>query len=193
MRQSLKKRMRKDQILSIAISVIKRKGFSNTKIEDIAVELNMTKGSIYYYFKNKNDLVYECHKLILSMAIKDLENILYENDTAENKLRKMIDVHIEYAIEEKEIFHIIIDPKEKFNKDQLDSVLKLRKYYSRIFDRVIQQGIEKNEFLTANPVLTRMIILGAMNWIQQWYNPKGKFNKQQIKEYYADQIMKLLK
>ena len=193
MRQSLKKRMRKDQILSIAISVIKRKGFSNTKIEDIAVELNMTKGSIYYYFKNKNDLVYECHKLILSMAIKDLENILYENDTAENKLRKMIDVHIEYAIEEKEIFHIIIDPKEKFNKDQLDSVLKLRKYYSRIFDRVIQQGIEQNEFLTANPVLTRMIILGAMNWIQQWYNPKGKFNKQQIKEYYADQIMKLLK
>mgnify|MGYP001355577074 FL=1 len=193
MRQSLKKRMRKDQILSIAISVIKRKGFSNTKIEDIAVELNMTKGSIYYYFKNKNDLVYECHKLILSMAIKDLENILYENDTAENKLRKMIDVHIEYAIEEKEIIHIIIDPKEKFNKDQLDSVLKLRKYYSRIFDRVIQQGIEQNEFLTANPVLTRMIILGAMNWIQQWYNPKGKFNKQQIKEYYADQIMKLLK
>lgn len=193
MRKSLKKRMRKDQILSIAISVIKRKGFGNTKIEDIAAELNMTKGSIYYYFKNKDDLVYECHKLILSMAIKDLENILYENDSAENKLRKMIDVHIEYAIEEKEIFHIIIDPKETFNKEQLDSVLKLRKYYSRIFDRVIQQGIEKNEFLISDPVLTRMIILGAMNWIQQWYNPKGKFNKQQIKEYYADQIMKLLK
>lgn len=193
MNNSIKKRMRKDQILSSAITVIKRKGFSSTKMEDIATELDMTKGSIYYYFKNKDDLVYECHKLILSMATKDLESILFENDTAENKLRKMIEVHIDYAIEEKEIFYLIVDPKKTFNKDQLDSVLKLRKYYARLFDRVIQLGIEKKEFNVYHPVLMRMIFLGAMNWIQQWYNPDGEFDRQEIKDYFANQLIRLLK
>ncbi|WP_249870746.1 TetR/AcrR family transcriptional regulator [Oceanobacillus saliphilus] len=193
MRKTLKKRLKKDQILFSAVSVINRNGYENTTMEDISRELQMTKGSLYYYFKNKDDLIYQCHTLVLSLATKELEDILQKEDiTAEETLRKMVSTHIEYAIEEREIFNLIFEPKSTFNKEQLEPVLKLRKYYSRLFDEAIQQGIDHKEFQVKDPILVRMMILGAMNWVQQWYDPNGKLSKSELKERYGDYIIKLV-
>src|SRR5699024_11959238 len=70
---------------------------SDLTMEDISKELEMTKGSLYYYFTNKRDLMYQCHMLVLSLAIKNVEALLYEEADAECILRKMIAEHIEYA------------------------------------------------------------------------------------------------
>lgn len=51
---------KKEDILRSASLVISRKGFRQTTMEDIAAELLMTKGSLYYYFKNKEELLFYC-------------------------------------------------------------------------------------------------------------------------------------
>ena len=48
---------KKEEILRSASLVIARNGYQNATIEDIAAELLMTKGSLYYYFKNKEELL----------------------------------------------------------------------------------------------------------------------------------------
>lgn len=193
MEKQMKNKLRKDRILLSAVAVIKRKGYTSTKMEDIATELEMTKGSLYYYFKNKKDLMYQCHEAILNLAIAEAEELLREGNDAEKTLREMVAVHIKYAIEEKEIFNLIIEPKHAFNKEHIEPVLKLRKYYSSLYDQVIKRGLENGEFKVENPMIVRMIILGSMNWIQQWYQAKGKMSESEIKASFGDYIIKLLK
>lgn len=184
---------KKEQILLSAINIINQKGYSGATMEDIAAELLMTKGSLYYYFKNKSDLMFQCHNFILSQATEDLEEILNREGTAVEILQSMISTHIDYAIDEKETFNMIMEPKRFFNKEQLRQVLKLRKEYEGLFDKVIQRGIETGEFGTREPRMVRMMILGAMNWIQQWYKPNGRLTKEEIVEIYSDNIIKILK
>lgn len=184
---------KKEQILLSAITIVNRRGYDGATMEEIAAELLMTKGSLYYYFKNKGDLMYQCHNLVLSQATKELEEELSGEGTAEEILRRMVATHINYAVEEKETFNLIIEPRQMFNQEQIEPVLKLRKHYSSLFDNVIEIGIATGEFHVKEPVIIRMMILGAMNWIQQWYSSNGRMTKEQLKQYFGDHIIKLLK
>ena len=136
-KRTLKK---KEQILLTAITVINQRGYGGATMEEIAAELLMTKGSLYYYFKNKGDLMYQCHNFVLSQAANELEDVLEGEGTAEKILRSMIATHIDYVIDEKETNNLIIEPRSFFNDYQLEAVLKLRKYYSSLFDQAIEKG-----------------------------------------------------
>lgn len=183
---------KKEDILRSASLVISRKGFHNTTMEDIAAELLMTKGSLYYYFKNKEEILYRCHDLILSDAMEKMENIYVEEIVSVEKMRNAIKVHLDIAIQEKEIFNLISKPEQIFSSEHIDSIIRKRDKYAGYFDKIIDQGVEKGEFFLKQKKMARMIILGATNWIQVWYSPEGEFSKEEIEEIYAEYLLKIL-
>lgn len=195
MRLSEKKLLKKkEEIILSAIKMVNRKGYQGATMEEIAAELLMTKGSLYYYFKNKEDLIFKCHELVLSKAMKELQIYLDEDDvTYEQRLRNMIVTHIHYTIEGKEIFNLIIKPNETFSTEYLKPILEIRNNYARYFDLVIQRGIKANEFSISEPKIARMILLGSMNWIQQWFSSEGKMTKEEIQAIYSDYLIKIVK
>lgn len=185
---------KKEEIILSAIKIVNRKGYQGATMEEIAAELLMTKGSLYYYFKNKEDLIFQCHELVLSKAMEELQDFLDEVDVSfEQRLRKMIMTHIHYVIEEKETFNMIIIPNETFSIEYLNPILEIRNNYARYFDLVIQGGIKAKEFSMPEPKIARMILLGSMNWIQQWYSPEGRMTKEEIQAIYADYLLKIVK
>lgn len=184
---------KKEEILRSAAKVVSKKGYSGATMEDIAAELLMTKGALYYYFDNKEDLIYQCHELILSQAIATLKEYVAENISSTEKLKKAIETHIDYAIKEKETFNMIIKPEHTFSSELLQPILQKRKEYAKIFDVIIQQGIDKGEFSITETQMTRMILLGALNWIQQWYSPEGRRTKEEITAIYTEYLLKIMK
>src|SRR5690606_12887676 len=183
---------KKEDILRSASSVISRQGFHKTTMEDIAAELLMTKGSLYYYFKNKEELLFNCHDLILSGAMELLENIYQEDISSKEKMEKAIKDHLDIAIQEKEIFNLIVKPEQIFSEENIDDIVRKRDAYAGLFDKIITQGTERGEFHLKQQKMARMIILGATNWIQVWYSEKGEFSKEEIEGIYADYLIKML-
>ncbi|PLT33266.1 TetR/AcrR family transcriptional regulator [Bacillus sp. V5-8f] len=188
-RKNAKKR---EDILRSAAGILSRKGYQRTTMEDIAAELLMTKGALYYYFKNKEDLMYQCHSFILSNAVDTLGKIVAVEGTVVDKLRKAIITHIDFAINEKETFNMIIKPDQTFTDDRLMTILGQREVYAAIFDQLIQQGVDNGEFHKVDVKMVRMIILGATNWIQQWYSPKGQYNQKEVSKLFSDYLLRIL-
>lgn len=184
---------KKEQFILSAIKIMNRKGYNGATMEEIAAELLMTKGALYYYFKNKEDLIYQCHELVLTKAIEELQAHLEEPVSYETRLRNMIKTHIAYAIKEKETFNMILKPDETFSSEQLKPILLKRQEYAHQFDTVIKEGMKANEFTITELKIARMILLGSMNWIQQWYQPDGKFNVEELQNVYADYLLKVVK
>ncbi|SDI24846.1 transcriptional regulator, TetR family [Alteribacillus persepolensis] len=183
---------KKEEILRSASKIISRRGYDGATMEDIAAELLMTKGALYYYFKNKEELLYQCHVLVLSEAEEKLESIYRENISSIEKMRKAIRFHIEVAITEKETFNLIIKPEMTFSEKHISKVLKQRDDYAGVFDKIIQEGVQSGEFVVKEKKMARMIILGSMNWIQQWYIPGGEKGIDDISKVYAEYLLKML-
>ncbi|KGR77898.1 TetR/AcrR family transcriptional regulator [Ureibacillus manganicus] len=191
-RRAKKKR---EEILKSAIAIVNKKGYEGTTMEEIAAALLMTKGSLYYYFKNKDDLIFQCHNFVLSKAVKDLEKCLRAENgvSASDTLKKMIEIHIYYAFNQKESLNLIIEPKKAYTGEYLEPVLRLRKHYAGLFDEIIERGVTQGEFVVHEPIITRQFILGGLNWVQQWVRPNGRLTIDDIIDLFAYNILKILK
>ena len=194
MKTTVKRKLqKKEQIQLSAIRIVNKYGFEQATMEQIAAELGMTKGALYYYFKNKEDLLYQCHSLVLANALEELEQIAAADLRAEQKLKALIHAHITYVIDERDFFNLMVEPSKTFTAVHLQPVLSLRKRYAAIFDEVIETGMKEQVFHVESPFIARMAILGAMNWIQQWYKEDGVLQRQQIELHFQQLILKTLK
>ncbi len=186
-------RKKKEEIILSAVKIMNEKGYQRATMEEIAAELQMTKGSLYYYFKNKEDLIFQCHELVLEQAIGELREVFHNGISNEEILRQMIAVHIKYAVLEKEAFNMIIKPDETFSTDQLHPILNKRNEYASWFDRVIIAGIDCGEFSIKESKMARMLLLGSLNWIQQWYKKDGENSLLELQNIYSDYLLKVMK
>lgn len=190
--KDLKTAKKKEEILRSASAVLAEKGYQGTTMEEIASKLLMTKGSMYYYFKNKNELLYSCHLMIMEMSLNQISEIISSNAKPQEKLRLAIKGHILLATNEKSMFKVMDKPYQNFSDKQLQEVLELRKRYSSYFDSILQEGIKQDEFGKINVKIARMIILGAINDVQEWYKQEGTQSREEIATIYADYLLKIV-
>jgi AcrR family transcriptional regulator len=187
-----KTKKKKQEILRSAAEVLYEKGYHGTTMEEIASRLLMTKGSMYYYFRNKEELLYRCHMTILEISLQKIEDIMASTKSPTDKLRDAIVSHIELSISEKKMFAIIDNPDQTFSGDNLTEIVEQRSKYARYFDEILKEGIETKEFVKVDVKMTRFIILGALNWIQQWYSPEGNRSKEEISQTFSNYLLKMV-
>ncbi|WP_019155726.1 TetR/AcrR family transcriptional regulator [Robertmurraya massiliosenegalensis] len=183
---------KKEEILRSAAAVFAEKGYHGTTMEEVAAKLLMTKGSMYYYFKNKDDLLFHCHQMIMNKSIKNMVDITNSPISAREKLERAVKAHIMLATNEKSIFMVMDKPNQHFTDEYLLEILNSRNEYASYFDDILNEGIEKKVFQSIEVKMVRMIILGALNWIQEWYNPEGEKTGEELAESFAHYLLKMV-
>lgn len=144
---------RKTQIVSAAVEVFSAKGFDEARMDDIAEKTGLSKGTLYLYFKNKDDLI---------MAILDR---IFQHEFSKLERLNRVDLSAVKAIQEftqlmaKEISALLrLSPiiyqflALAFRNRQVQHAL--RKYLNRYMDflfPIIQRGIDSGEFRAVDP------------------------------------------
>lgn len=190
--RTLKTKKKKEEIIQSATSIIEQKGFHNTTMEDIAAKLLMTKGSLYYYFKNKQDLLFQSQVLLLEQSIQNIESIIQEDTNAEEALQKAIKTHIEYLIEEQATFAMGVSPEQFFSGEELRTIIKLRNAYAQHVDQLLLKVMPENSESITDVKLVRNILLGAMNWMIEWYSPDGSLSPAELANKMTAYLMKIV-
>ena len=167
--------LKKNKILQSALTVLAEKGYHGTTMEDIASHLLMTKGSLYYYFKDKQELVYESQVKLLNRSIENVKTISKTSSLAADRLVGMIRVHTKYLIKNQSGFELMNKPEDIFSEEQLQEIFRLREQYAEYYDKLLAEGIEDGSFTIQEDEIkiVRNIMLGALNWVTQWYSPQG--------------------
>lgn len=189
MRKTAKK---KEEILQSALRLLAKKGYHGTTMEEIASHLLMTKGSLYYYFKDKQDLVFQSQLMILQQSIENIRIIKRKKISQTDKLALAISVHIEYAIREKSGFELMINPKQIFSAHQLEEILRLRDEYAVEYDALLTAGVKEGVFSANDIKVVRNLLLGAMNWVTQWYSSEGKMNEKEVASLITRYLMRIV-
>src|SRR6186713_59324 len=73
------------EILKSAACAFRRLGYHGATVETIAAALRMKKGNLYYYYRNKEEILFACHQYSLDRVIDLLDDIAQSGDSAEMK------------------------------------------------------------------------------------------------------------
>lgn len=176
------------EILKSAAAAFRRRGYHGASVDEIASALAMTKGNLYYYFRNKEDILYACHEYSLDILLQLLNEVQAENSPPDRKLRKLILAFVHLILDELQGTALTLAP-EALSEPLLEKVITKRDLFDRGLRDIIQQGMDQGLFAGGDPKMIEFAIMGAVNWISKWYDPVGPMTSQQIADAFADYLV----
>jgi len=173
------------EILKSAAKAFRRLGYHGATVEQIAAALHMKKGNLYYYFKNKEEILFACHQHSLDRLLQLLDEIQHSELRTDEKLRRLVVAFVHTILDELHGTALFLE-LEALTPAHLKAVIVRRDAFDQGVRRVLAEGMEAGVFTRGNPKLLAFALFGAVNWIPRWYNPDGASSSQEIAELFAD-------
>jgi AcrR family transcriptional regulator len=179
---------RRVEILKSAAAAFRRRGYHGASVDEIASALEMTKGNLYYYFRNKEEILFACHDYSLDVLLALLSDVQAEASRPDDKLRKLILAFIHMILDELRGTALTLDP-QALSAPLLKRIIIKRDRFDRGMREIIQQGIDQGVFKPGDPKMITFAIMGAVNWIPKWFDPSGPATSEQIGHAFADYLV----
>jgi AcrR family transcriptional regulator len=173
------------EILQSAAALFRRRGYHGATVEEIAASLEMKKGNLYYYFRDKEAILFACHQYSLDRLMETLVEIEELDAAPDEKLRQLIVSFVHTILDELQGTALFLD-LEALSPGHRKAVIARRDQFDHGLRRIVSRGIESGIFPGADAKLLSFAILGAVNWIPRWYSPAGPATSQQIADHFAD-------
>jgi AcrR family transcriptional regulator len=176
------------EILQAAAAAFRRLGYHGATVEEIATALHMKKGNLYYYFRNKEEILFACHQYSLDRLLAILDDLERSGLPPEQKLRRLIGSFVSTILDELHGTALFLN-LEALSPAHLRTVIARRDRFDKGMREVLKEGIRSGTFAYADAKILSFAILGAVNWIPRWFNPEGPSTSQEIADKFADYLI----
>ena len=152
------------RIIDAAVHVFSERGFFNSRVNDVADAAGVAGGTIYLYFKNKDDLLISVFEDRMDTILAVLKTELNKEKTPSGKLRRFIELHLELVQRDRALADVLaveLRQSAKFVREY-----RARKFYEYlgVAEDILKDGISDGTFRpTIDPKLYRRALFGALD------------------------------
>jgi len=153
---------KKEWIIEAAIRVFAEKGFHPAGMREIAEQAKVAIGTIYHYFKSKEDILVNIFREEIEQRRRFLEELRASGLSIREQFQRILAMHFDRIKENKRLVILILmerlEPNERFQK-------LFRSLYEEIagyVEEIVAEGIQKGEIAPCNPTITAYALMGAI-------------------------------
>jgi len=174
---------RYEELLDTAVELFEKKGYSSTTMRDIAKKMNLTQGSLYYYIKKKEDILFQIHNIIIEMVL-DSASTIRESMTTKEKFNIIMTALMEVVIKKKSYVSVFLKEYKHIESGVYWDVMAKRKKFEKIIQGIINDEIKNGNFINIDPQISAFALMGMFNWSLQWADVEGRMSLQEIKDIF---------
>lgn len=181
---------RKREILRAAARVFRAKGVTGARMKDIAEELGAAVGNLYYYFRDKADLLAFCQEDGLAGLLDLTARVAALDLGPAERLALLIEGHVVQVNEATPgaLAHLEVEGASPERRANLNSG---RARYEDVLRAVIEEGRARGIFRPeVDAKLATLAMLGAVNWTVRWYDPSGGKSARTIGREFAEVLVR---
>ncbi len=166
----------RERILDAAAHVLSRKGYAGTRLSDVADQAEIQTPAIYYYFPSRDDLIEEVMWTGIAHMREHVTGILAALPSGASPLDRIdaaVEAHLRYSLEISDYTTAAIR-----NAGQVPESIAIRytaeaSQYADMWRKLLQDADSAGLLRPGlDPVAARMMVLGALNWAAEWWNPR---------------------
>ncbi|HET7657790.1 MAG TPA: TetR/AcrR family transcriptional regulator [Bacillales bacterium] len=181
----------KDQITIQSIALFGEKGYSETSVQDIVNALGVTKGTFYYYFRSKQELLMDIHLTFINQILEREKKILKDQEKdCKTKVAEIVRMLVQNIEKQRSAALIYFREQHNLDSEQVEAVLKRQNEFRSILQKLIETGMETKEFRSdLRPDMVTFGILGICNWSYFWFDPDGSVPDEELAVIYSEMIL----
>jgi AcrR family transcriptional regulator len=166
--------LRRNQILDAATKVFVRLGFQHARMDDIVEESGLSKGTLYWYFKSKEDIINAISRRLFTGELEKLEGLLEAEGTASERLMQLTNYRVAGLKRMSNLVPIIFEfyavaVHQQWVKQFIGEYFK---HFRGLLEDLIQQGIDRGEFYPVNAAETAISLASmyeglTIHWLME--------------------------
>lgn len=168
-----------DIIAEAAAVLFEKKGYTETSMHEISNAAKWSKGTIYYYFSKKHEILFHILNKYMDLILEGLEKELKEPMDSLSRVRQLISYQINFYVKNmsigKILFHEAYLLPPKYRKIVFDKERRYRQMVADVLSDFLDRRITKDE----STALT-FTLIGMCNWPYSWYNPRKSLTVSQL-------------
>jgi AcrR family transcriptional regulator len=185
---------KEQEIITVAARLFKEKGYRATTLEDIAAAVGMLKGSLYYYIRSKEELLYLVVRDPIRQAYNKLEEIVTSEAPVKIKIAQAIVNHMTVFHQHYPHIAVYLHDYHHLMQQLEKTTIETPRHYHQLWATLLEQGVATGEVRgDLNVKVTGYAILGMCNWIYRWYNPQGALSAEEIAGIFTTLVLEGLK
>jgi AcrR family transcriptional regulator len=158
-----------DELLEVAAGVFYRKGYNGSSLQDIADELGIMKGSLYYYIRSKEDILFVLLARAYEEALSNAVALAGQDGTTLERLQGLIIGHVEYIGAHVTVSAIFLRDLKCLPDARQQEIIGREVTFPGIFRDLLLEGQRDGSIRpTIDAELTATMILGSLNSVFRW-------------------------
>jgi AcrR family transcriptional regulator len=165
---------RKEELLQKISDLFAKQGYEKTSIRDIAAHLGMTNAGIYYYFKNKQQMLVDIMNYGIDQALARMRQELPQIKSTEEKIAWIVRSQIEFYSKNRSQTKASVYESGALEAKYAKTMHKKDKEYVQLVKQVVEQIVGENPDIAITTEVATVSLLGMLNWLVHWYDPEGR-------------------
>lgn len=179
-------------IVNTAVAFFNERGFNATTLDDIASALQVTKPTIYHYFKTKEDILSECFTIGLNYVQSGIDEMRLPGRSGFDRLQ---DYLYRYALSATAEFTKCVNLTEELDlsPDRRQAFRTIKKEIDHHILQTIKDGIADGSIANVNPRIAAFAVTGALNTISRWFKAEGPMSARTASSETVDFLLRSLR
>jgi AcrR family transcriptional regulator len=173
---------RREELLLAAARLFAEHGFEATSMRDIAREVGMLAGSIYYHFSSKEELVAACHARGVAQIVDAVNFAILNVKEPWARLEAACVAHLEALLGDTVFAAVVLQDFSRLSPELRAQLVAQRDEYERWFGGLVDVVPLARR---RDRRLLRLMLLGALNWTPTWYRANGAPPKEIARSFIA--------
>jgi AcrR family transcriptional regulator len=180
-----------EELIKVATEVFYEKGYDGASLQDIADRLGMLKGSLYYYIRTKEDLMFEVISTVHREGLAVVQARADSEGDPLQRLENVITGHVEHTCRNLVSTAVFLHELSVLPLERRQEALGSEHAYQGVFRELIElaqtEGLVRAD---VNPRLATLSVLGTTNWVYRWYHEGGEFTPEMIGRQMAEMVIR---
>ena len=170
----------RDQVLRTAADLFRERGYRATTLDDIAARLGMSKASLYTYFHAKEEMLAAISRQTIAAFTRELSLVLRSDLGPEDKLRRVVRDHVRFVIANRSFLTVFFSEEANLPPRLARALAAQKDRYDKGVESIVIDGARRGVFRDVPPRLVVFGLLGMLNWLYKWYDPRGRWGAEEI-------------
>jgi len=169
-----------------------KQGFAGTTLRELAKDVGVQAGSLYNYFENKQDFLFQVMVYVMDTLTEETNERLDEAANPYEALMIFVDIHVRYHCEKKREVMISTTELRSLTTANYQRITEKRDRYENRLKEILIAGNRHGNWTVENPHIVSKVILGMMTSVGTWYRKDGPFDLDSLVKVYQTMVDNLV-